>query len=50
MLQGVADYKKGWLNDTRNINDIQSGIDAINRGGTLGVVDYNPPPLNPICK
>jgi hypothetical protein len=50
MLQDAAILVHGGQNDLININDIQAGFDAINNGGKLGIVDYNPPPLKPIYK
>ena len=39
-LQSVANWLKGGNNNPINTADIQSGIDAIKNGGTLGVQEY----------
>ena len=50
MLQGAADFVHGGQNNLININDIQAGFGAISNGGKLGIVDYNPQSLSPVCK
>jgi len=44
-LTGVADMLHLWSNSPINTTDILSGFNAIAQGGTLGIIDYNPPSL-----
>lgn len=42
-LQGEADRLHGGKNNPINKTDIQSGFDAIHKGGKLSTKDYTPP-------
>jgi hypothetical protein len=45
LLQFVAQAKHNFNNDPINSTDINSGFNAIAAGGTLTIIDYNPPGL-----
>jgi hypothetical protein len=38
-------YLHNWNNNPINTNDINSGFNAIAAGGTLSIIDYNPPAI-----
>ena len=46
-LQFAADLLHNFQNNPINTNDINSGFNAINNGGTLGTIDYTQPSLTP---
>ena len=45
-LTGMGDRLHGGHNNPINTRDIQSGFNAIYSGGTLSIIDYNPPSIS----